>query len=971
MVVVLSAIRTIHWTRHVGVLLAYALSHATLLLFSLWLKPYLAYPSPFWPPLGLLLGVLIIARQRWWLAILVGMFCAELLVGNWWRFGAHTGFNPQGTHAISFIVSVGFSAITIFEAAVAAFCIQRWVAYRLPHIDAKGFLLGLFIVAGVTIPIGAFIGAFIKTSFYPNNDATFFAVWQLWWLSGLLGVLSVTPLVIGAYVLDWSSWRKQTWWYWLEAVLLGVLIVVIDIYVLIVHHKSPTEFLALLPFVVYPLFIWAAMRFRAVYVNTLLLCTLIICVAAVRFEMSPFQKLGDSVYGQLIAQQIYFLVLTLTVVFVRVLSLETKDARVAYSKFANRFRQLLDTAYEMLWATDQQGRLVYVSDAAGVMLGYTPTEMRDHYLDEFMVPEDQARGRQQIRELLVGNIVHANLQVEFVHAKGHRVILSINATSAYEEGVINGVLGTAIDVTEQRLAEHALLESEERFRQVFEEGPIGMYIIDKSLNVVAANKAFCDMLGYNREAVVGVNIRQFSHPDERATITLMSEHFHDAVIQRQRVQRRYIAKNGSEVWGNFSACLIGDAAGKRKFGLGLVENITDRIESEKTRELLEGQIRRLQKLEAVGVLASGIAHDFNNILAGTLGFAELSKTKLAHDHPVQLYLDHIVKSGQRARDLIGQILTFSRGGVSERIKISLREVVQEALQLLRATLPQAVEIQFNDGHEDVSVLADATQLHQVIINLCTNAAQAMGGAGCVIIDLQRVSLNKELATTTALLAAGDYVRLSVKDAGSSIAPDHMDHLFDPFFTTKAAGQGSGLGLSVVHGIVSSHKGGINVISQMGKGTTFQIFFPISYGAAAINTQREEFRQPGRGQRILFVDDEKTLVMLAAELLADLGYDPVVCDSALDAFDIFKKNPEGFDLVITDYSMPKMSGLELAEVISAIRPSQAVILLTGYMDESLSGKTGHYGIAEVAMKPLTASKLSQIIERVLGNAQVLP
>ena len=396
----------------------------------------------------------------------------------------------------------------------------------------------------------------------------------------------------------------------------------------------------------------------------------------------------------------------------------------------------------------------------------------------------------------------------------------------------------------------------------------------------------------------------------------------------------------------------------------LIEDIAERERSAIERARLEEKLRQAQKMEAIGTLAGGIAHDFNNILAGILGFAELGVQEAADPRSSELHFQEILKAGQRARDLVRQILAFSRHREQDRKPIHLDETVQEALRLLRATLPATIEIATNLKPGSPSVLADSSQVHQIVTNLVTNGWHAIGDntAGKVTVELNEFQVDEDFSQTHPDLRPGRYLRLSISDTGHGIPAETLARIFEPFFTTKAPGSGTGLGLSVVHGLMKSFDGAITVYSEPGRGTTFHLYFPaLEFGSA--DCQPEERTEPrGRGERILFVDDEPVLAMLGERFLTRLGYTPVVQTDPRAALAHFNDYP--CDLVVTDLTMPHLSGIEFARGIWEMNPNARVILTTGYSATLDPQRAQELGFRELLLKPYTVHGLGETVQRAL-------
>ena len=387
----------------------------------------------------------------------------------------------------------------------------------------------------------------------------------------------------------------------------------------------------------------------------------------------------------------------------------------------------------------------------------------------------------------------------------------------------------------------------------------------------------------------------------------------------------------------------------------LIEELLQRISE------LEEQLQQVQKMESIGTLTGGIAHDFNNILGVNSLCIYLLKRRLGEDQESADILDDMEKSTRRAADLVDQILTFSRKGVQERQEICIGPIVKETLKMLRATITTSIEIKHNISQTS-NVMADPTQLHQIILNFCTNAFHAMQEAGGTMeVDLQDVNVTPDFASDHIDLRPGPYVKLLVSDTGSGMDALTISRIFEPYFTTKE--RGTGLGLSVTHGIVKSYGGAILVSSELSRGTTFQIFFPVAETHSKQECEVEETLIQGT-ERILFVDDEKSIVSMGKMILEDMGYKVTGVTDSLEALEIFRENGNKFDVVFTDMNMPKMTGLKLAQEISKVQPDIPIILSTGFSEGITEEGIKRYGINELIMKPFSPEKFTQTIQKVL-------
>jgi signal transduction histidine kinase/ActR/RegA family two-component response regulator len=389
------------------------------------------------------------------------------------------------------------------------------------------------------------------------------------------------------------------------------------------------------------------------------------------------------------------------------------------------------------------------------------------------------------------------------------------------------------------------------------------------------------------------------------------------------------------------------------------------------RKKLDQQLQVSQRLESVGQLAAGIAHDFNNILTAIAGNAKLALTALPIDNPVHESVAEIQKASVRATQLVRQILTFSRQQAPKRLVIKLAPVVEEALKLLRAGLRAGIDIRthFDLGLPDV--FADSTQIHQIVMNLATNAADAMAkqSVGLLEIRSESVSVDADLAHTTPELHEGRYARLSIRDNGCGMDKATTARIFEPFYTTKPPGEGTGLGLSVVHGIMKTHGGAITVYSEPGKGTVFQLYLPAAQEAAEeARTQLSQGEFRGHGERVLYIDDEEPLVFLMTRMLTQLGYKVTGCSEPTKALEMFSSGPHDFDVVVSDLSMPQMSGVDLARELLQIRPGMPILIASGYIGSEDNEQVRNLGLPDLLLKPDTIEELSQRLHEVFANAQ---
>lgn len=397
-------------------------------------------------------------------------------------------------------------------------------------------------------------------------------------------------------------------------------------------------------------------------------------------------------------------------------------------------------------------------------------------------------------------------------------------------------------------------------------------------------------------------------------------------------------------------------------------NAIARERNESERDALQARLNQSQRLEAIGTLAGGIAHEFNNILGAILGYSEMALVVLRKESAAKRHIEQVMKAGERAQKVVDKVLAFGRRRERERQPLRVEPVIAEAIDLIRASLPATVSVKTRLKAGNATISGDHTELQQVAMNLCTNAAQAMDGRGTLTMELDTIRSEGAISLSHGSLPPGAYVRFAVTDTGKGMDEAMMERIFEPFFTTKPAGKGTGLGLSTVHGIVTDHGGAINVTSRPGEGSTFEVFFPQA-GRAVDESDRppETIVQRGHGETVLILDDEKPLVLLGEEMLAALGYEPVGFERAPAALAAFRADPDRFDLVLTDEVMPDITGTEFAEALHEMRPTLPIVLMTGREQSLQPDRLRAAGIREVLKKPLLSAPMAECLARQLSPA----
>jgi len=607
---------------------------------------------------------------------------------------------------------------------------------------------------------------------------------------------------------------------------------------------------------------------------------------------------------------------------------------------------------------DLNGIITYVNQAWADMHGYSPDTLVGKNLSMFHSDEQNANEVIPINKKVLRKGYYRG---EVGHKRSDGTLFSTHMSSTLQKddnGRVIGFIGVATDLSEQKKVEEALRENEVKFRYLFNLSPQPISLTDLNGKVLDVNQQFCEKMQYSRNEIIGKSTLDLGFPAEDR------QRFTELLIENGDVTGYEIShriKNNESIQVQLYSKLV-QIKGEF-YTLTVFHDIT-------AQRKLEAQLVQSQKMEAIGTLAGGIAHDFNNILSAILGYIELAKIYIEPESKVFQYLEEVFKAGNRARDLVRQILSISRQAEQKRKPVNIKVITREALRMLKATLPSTIEIKENLVENIALIEADPVQIHQVIMNLVTNASQSMkekGGTLTVTLDIEELQSN--VKKNDHNIEAGKYVKLTISDTGHGISKENRKRIFDPYYTTKALGMGTGLGLAVAQSIVKKHGGNILFSSEPGAGTDFFIYLPVIDKKGEKDNDdvlETESLLPIGNEHILLVDDEETIIDTGREMLEYLGYSIETYNKSSYALNEFKKSPAKYDLVISDMTMPELNGDELAKKMIEIRPDIPIIICTGYNPQIDEKTAKAIGLKAFIFKPLTFQKLATTVRNVLDQ-----
>ncbi len=626
-----------------------------------------------------------------------------------------------------------------------------------------------------------------------------------------------------------------------------------------------------------------------------------------------------------------------------------------------RYRFITDNISEVIYVTAPSGEIQFMGGDTRMLLGMDPESMTGMNIIEcfahFEIPGEEIN---RILSRTGQAVEQRENRVEYVFP------IRINGAIKYletieqliydDDGVLQSIIGITRDVSERKKSEEELQEKEQRLRTIFDNSPLGLVHLNWEGTIINCNQQFADIIGAPREGILGFNTLKQIKNDEmlkciRESLNGGQSYFEGNYLSQVGGRKSYIRLHANPINPGTSPTEA----------IGVMEDISDWIQTRREKKKIESHLADMHKIETIGRLAGGIAHDFNNILTPILGYSNIIQGKLPEDSPIQEEIGHIASAAHRARDLVSQILTYGRKGAKNPVPVSMYTILEEGFRLLNTFRPQNIELQLNRGDDNPMVKADPTQLLQIVMNLGTNAIQAMDKGGRLTFGVQK----REILQDREDVPPGRYILLEVLDTGPGINESIRKQIFEPFFSTRKEG-GTGLGLSVANGIVSDYGGAITVESGPERGSLFRVYLPIFEGETASDTGRREKEAPKGKENILVVDDRKDVATTIQRMLQLFGYSAEHMTDSLQALEHIREAPDLYNLLITDLTMPGMDGLTLATELHRDNFSLPVLLMTGYNDKTSEELTGRFGIERILLKPIMPDDLARAVRETLDS-----
>jgi PAS domain S-box-containing protein len=923
--------------------LCYYLSAKVGLILSV--KP--DYISVLWIPNAVLLTALLVSPYHYWIYFLLAIIPAELAADL-----------PEG---ISFYMSVGFIIADWIEVLIAAFLVRKLTKnefkfYKLNH-------LIIFICAAVLIGpfYAAFPGALINF-WLASSGPGFWSRWLTWFMSDALTHLTVTSTIFVwlKYRYVGEKLRHPVFFYTELSILITMLIFSVHISlveVIDILSYSPARYLLPMPFL-----LWAAVRFGPRTIFSAAFFITIITVWNTSSGVGLFTVSDPAI--DVFNLQSYLMISLMPFMFLSILMVEQKRTKDQIKYSEKQFRDLADFLPQTIFEVDPEGKFLFVNQSALEKFKYTNDDFKSGKFKalDMIAPQDRERAAKNISRVLSGEDMGLKEYVA-ICKDGTTFPSLIRSSLIVEEGEITGIRGFLIDISEFKNMEEYIRESEARFNQVVQFSPVGIFELDlEQRKFISVNDVMCNYTGYTEKELLSMDPAELLTESSREALERLYQNILAGIKTTAPVEYKIRNRTNDELWVlvNYKIHYVNEQPKKAS---ALVSDITAIRKAEEDKQILETQLVQAQKMESLGTLAGGIAHDFNNLLTGIHGNVSLIKLETDPNFKHFEKLNNIETYVQRAVDLTKQLLGLAKGGKYEVKPTNINELLLSSSEIFSRTHKQlSVQRDLEDNIWTVEI--DQSQIEMVLLNLYLNAWQAMGGSGDLFLKTENMVITKEYASKYNT-QPDRYVKISVRDTGTGIDQATQKRIFDPFFTTKEKERGTGLGLASAYGIIKNHEGIINVYSEPGKGSVFNIFLPASEKEPKHRIIAKKEIKMGK-ETILIVDDEKMIIEVGREMLTAMGYIVITAEDGEKALDIVKSGKHEIDLVILDMIMPRLSGSETFTQLRNIDPELKIILSSGYSIDGEASDIMNKGCNGFVQKPFGMDILSNKIREVLDE-----
>jgi len=905
-----------------------------------------------WPATGIAFAAVVFFGYRVWPALIIGAFVANIFNDAPLSFAVISAIgNPLpaivGYHLLT--------QLTSFDKSLNRISDVCWF---------------VAIPALATTTLSATIGSLGLENAGLINWSDYLGIWFTWWLGDSMGVLLIAPAILTStkwFQNPWAQVNRTELFFFFLSLSLACITFFTDFFGY--THGSKISADEAFYYFIFIFVIWAALRIRQHGTTIAILMISVFAILGAVDGHGPFLANDISVtlfkMHMFLASMAIVAMLSAAEVEQRKQIEDQKMIEEQLIKNEERLRQAQQIVGLGYFERDLISESLFWSDEMFEIFGVTGErpKLSNKLFLEFVHPDDREKVIHAIQKTLK-KIKAQETEFRIIRPDGVvRHVFTVRKSLREESGRPTKIMGTMVDVTDEKLAKDALKESEEQFRNTFEGSHVGMTITGTDGQFLRTNQAFRDFVGYNQAELSNITFKDITHPDDLQISLEDRSSLLKKEVKSQDVEKRYITKDGKEVWGRLNRSLVTNADGSPKYVVGQIQNITQQKASEE-------QLRQSQKMEAVGQLTGGIAHDFNNMLSAISGNIELAQSN-SNSPDNSKRLQSALKTVRRAAALTHRLLAYSRQQTLEPVPVNAEELVVDLLGLLHSSLGETIEIKTKFEADLADINIDKHQLENAILNLSINARDAMPGGGVITISARNLTVDEAFTDQHSFAKLGNYVSLSIADTGFGISDGDLNKVFDPFFTTKDVGKGSGLGLSMVYGFVKQSDGFVTIDSKVDGGTSIALNFPRQEqeNVPAQENDQEKKKHRGNGERVLVIEDDPDVRDITISMLDELGYAVIDGGDGSQAASIASGQDHPIDLLIADVTLPNgVNGSEIARAIQAENQGLKILLVSGYAQKSLKKEDPDDQPLPLLQKPFGMNILAQKVQEIINGAE---